>query len=184
MRTQKWRVDSAKSHPARAPTTWLCSRSIFVLNCSTCSPDLSPIENMRHSMKQKKSNKVDPEQLSSWNPLSGKNETTSHLVKSRELLREETYPYPNCLTHAAGFKSKLSTSFFDITQNSSVSTFDTLFLHYPLLNMWLKWFAHKQILFSLTLHTLARLFLVPKPLNCFLLILVCVSLIPYISMCT
>ncbi len=38
--------DNAKPHTAALTTAWLCSRRVQVLNCSTCSPALLPIENI------------------------------------------------------------------------------------------------------------------------------------------
>ncbi len=45
--------DNAKLHTAAITTAWLCSRRVRVLNWPTCSPDLSPIENIWHIIKRK-----------------------------------------------------------------------------------------------------------------------------------
>ncbi len=45
--------DNAKPHTAAIATAWLLSRIVRVLNWPACSPDLSPIENIWHIIKQK-----------------------------------------------------------------------------------------------------------------------------------
>ena len=45
--------DNAKPHTASITTAWLRRRRVRVLNWPACSPDLSPIENIWHIMKQK-----------------------------------------------------------------------------------------------------------------------------------
>ncbi len=45
--------DNAKPHTAAITTAWLRSRRVRVLNWPACSPDLSPIENIWHIIKQK-----------------------------------------------------------------------------------------------------------------------------------
>ncbi len=45
--------DNAKPHTAAITTAWLRSRRVRVLNWPACSPDLSPIENIWHIVKQK-----------------------------------------------------------------------------------------------------------------------------------
>ncbi len=45
--------DNAKPHTAAIATAWLRSRRVRVLNWPACSPDLSPIENIWHIIKQK-----------------------------------------------------------------------------------------------------------------------------------
>ncbi len=42
-----------KPHTAAVTTAWLRSRRVQVLNWPACSPDLSPIENIWHIIKQK-----------------------------------------------------------------------------------------------------------------------------------
>ncbi len=52
----RWRLfqkNNAKSHTAAITTAWLHSRRVRVLNWPACSPDLSPIENIWHIIKQK-----------------------------------------------------------------------------------------------------------------------------------
>ncbi len=46
--------DNAKPHTAAITTVWLRSRRVQVLNWPACSPDLSPIENIWHTIKRKK----------------------------------------------------------------------------------------------------------------------------------
>ncbi len=46
--------DNAKPHTAAITTTWLRIRRVQVLNWPTCSPDLSPIENIWHIIKWKR----------------------------------------------------------------------------------------------------------------------------------
>ncbi len=45
--------ENAKLHAAAITTAWLRSRRVRVLNWPTCSPDLSPIENIWHIIKWK-----------------------------------------------------------------------------------------------------------------------------------
>uniref|UniRef100_A0AAR2M5U8 Tc1-like transposase DDE domain-containing protein n=1 Tax=Pygocentrus nattereri TaxID=42514 RepID=A0AAR2M5U8_PYGNA len=45
--------DNAKPHSARVTTAWLRSKRVRVLNWPSCSPDLSPIENVWRIMKRK-----------------------------------------------------------------------------------------------------------------------------------
>ncbi len=45
--------DNAKPHTAVITTAWLRSGRVRVLNWPACSPDLSPIENIWHIIKQK-----------------------------------------------------------------------------------------------------------------------------------
>ncbi len=52
-RTCVFQRDKAKPHTAAITTTWLRSRRVRVLNWPACSPDLSPIENMRCIIKRK-----------------------------------------------------------------------------------------------------------------------------------
>ncbi len=56
MLPSRWRVfqqDNEKPHTAAIKTAWLHSRRVHVLNWPTCSPNLSPIENIWHIIKQK-----------------------------------------------------------------------------------------------------------------------------------
>ncbi len=50
--------DNAKPHTATITTAWLRSRRVRVLNWPACSPDLSPIENIRCIIKQKITSKT------------------------------------------------------------------------------------------------------------------------------
>ncbi len=53
-RQRVFQQDNAKPHTAAAiKTAWLNSRRVRVLNWPACSPDLSPIENIWHIIKQK-----------------------------------------------------------------------------------------------------------------------------------
>ncbi len=57
MLPSRWCVfqqDNAKPHTAAITTAWLCSRRVRVLNWPACSPDLSPIENIWHTIKRKR----------------------------------------------------------------------------------------------------------------------------------
>ncbi len=45
--------DNAKPIPAAITTEWFLSRRVRALNWPACSPDLSPIENIWHVIKQK-----------------------------------------------------------------------------------------------------------------------------------
>ncbi len=45
-RLHVFQQDNAKPHTAAITTAWLHSRRVGVLNWPTCSPDLSPIENI------------------------------------------------------------------------------------------------------------------------------------------
>ncbi len=45
--------DNAKPHTAAITIAWLRSRRVWLLNWPTCSPDLSPIENIWRIIKQK-----------------------------------------------------------------------------------------------------------------------------------
>ncbi len=52
-RQRLFQQDNAKPHTAAITTAWLRSRRVRVLNWPTCSPDLSPIENIWHIIKRK-----------------------------------------------------------------------------------------------------------------------------------
>ncbi len=76
----EFQQDNAKPHTAAITTAWLCSRRVRVLNWPTCSPDISPIENIAAILNEKYV-KDDHELFSSWKPISGrtKNSETHNL---------------------------------------------------------------------------------------------------------
>ncbi len=53
-----FQLDNAKPHTAAITTAWLRRRRVRLLNWPACSPDLSPIENIWHIVKQKNHNLI------------------------------------------------------------------------------------------------------------------------------
>ena len=66
--------DNVKPIPASVTTAWLRNRRVRVLNWPACSPDLSPVKNIRWNMKLKIWQR--PRTIGSKNPVSDTKGTT------------------------------------------------------------------------------------------------------------